>query len=110
MPPMTITVARNSPLPPREAFTVLRRAIEDQTESRAHDIVWEDLGARGEYMGMTIEFRVVPAVAGEAGSEAKVMISGPGFFLRPLKGTIEKEIGGFVDKAFGQRKEVIRHQ
>ena len=96
MPTMTITVSRPSPLSPREAFTVLRQAIEDQPESRAHDIAWGELVARGEYMGMAIEFRVVPA---RKGSEAKVAISGPGFFLRPLRGTIEKEIGGFVEKA-----------
>ena len=96
MPPMTITVTRLNPLSPREAFTVLRRAIEDQPESRAHDITWGELTARGEYMGMKIEFRVAPA---RKGSEAKVAISGPGFFLRPLRGTIEKEIGGFVEKA-----------
>jgi hypothetical protein len=97
---MTITVSRNSPLTPREAFTLLRRAIEDQPESRAHDIVWDGLGARGEYLGMKIEFKV--AAAG-TGSEAMVMISGPLFFLRPMKGMIERELGGFVEKALTGR-------
>jgi hypothetical protein len=93
---MTITIIRKSSLSAQEAFTLLRRAIEDQPESRAHDIVWGDLEAKGEFMGATIEFRVIPI---KTGSETRVMISGPGLLLRALKGVIEKEIGEFMEKA-----------
>ena len=97
---MTITIIRNSSLSAQEAFTLLRRAIEDQPESRAHDIVWGDLEAMGEFMGATIEFKVIPM---ETGSETRVMISGPGLLLRALKGAIEKEVGGFVENALPLR-------
>ena len=93
---MTITIIRNSSLSAQEAFTFLRRAIEDQPESRAHDIIWGDLEAKGEFMGSVIKFRVSPVAPG---SEVRVSVSGPGLLLRPLKGAIEREIGGFMGKA-----------
>jgi hypothetical protein len=37
------------------------------------------------------------------GSEARVSVSGAGLLLRALKGVIEKEVGGFVDKALAPR-------